>query len=1027
MLRNRVSQALLALVCVLLPATVFAQASITGTVKDDSGAVLPGVTVEAASPVLIEKVRTVVTDGTGQFRIVDLRPGSYSVTFTLTGFNTVKREGVELSGSATVVVNADLKVGSLEETITVTGQAATVDVQSTTKQQVINQETIATVPTGRNYQNLGILIPGVSAVNNSSTRQQDVGGAVGDNMAMLMAHGSRPQDMRVTQNGVSTATLQAGGGIGGSNPNVGAAAEVTIDTSAVSAELSTGGPRVNFIPRDGGNQIKGFTYLTFSNEHLQGDNVNDDLRSRGFTSGSGVRNLFDLNPGIGGPFVKDKVWFFTTGRYSLAQNYVGGAFVNTNANNPNAWTYAPDYNQRAYNDTNWKDAQIRVTTQANQKNKFAFTYDQQERCSCPWSISATRAQEAGADYRFPQQRLVHGEWSSPVTNKLLLEAVGLHRTERWGNMDLDSLDVAAASPSARMISVTEQGGLVPGLTYRGWTTYTNTWLANYTWRAAVSYVTGAHSFKAGVGDTAGEQRTRTYNFVPLAYRFNNGVPNQVTEYATPYEINNKLKHEFGIFAQDKWTINRLTVTGGVRFDLFQTGFGEGQLLSGELVPGRNVVFPEADNLNWKDVTPRMGAVYDLFGNGKTAIKVSLNKYLGGIGLNGIAQDPNPVNTHVNNVSRAWTDANGNFVVDCDLLNPAAQNLTSSGGDSCGAMSNPNFGKAVATSTFDPQLLAGWGNRSYNWEFSTSVQHELMPRVSVDIGYFRRWFGNFRVTDNLAVPANGYDQFTITAPTDARLPNGGGYQVTGLDLNPAYFGIAPNNFNTLSDVYGKMTDHWNGVDVTLQARLQNGILLQGGFSTGRETIDACDITSKIPELLNNSAGVSPSPLAGPGFTGAGFNLANVWLSPTDCRSQEAWQSQVKLVGIYTVPKIDVTLSGTYQDTPGPVLAANYVVSNAAAQASLGRALSGNAANTTLDIVSPGSLYGDRVHLVDLRFSKPIRAGRTKTNINVDVANLLNSNAVVTELFGYNPSNAAAWRRPNDILSARFIKFGINFDF
>ncbi len=1015
MIIRKLSKALLALACVLLPATVFAQASITGTVKDDSGAVLPGVTVEAASPVLIEKVRTVTSDGAGQFRIVDLRPGAYTVTFSLPGFGTVKRDGVELSGSATVVVNADLKVGSLEETVTVTGAAATVDVQSTTKQQVITQQTIASVPTGRNYQNLGILIPGVTSLNNASTRQQDVGGAAGDNMAYLMAHGSKPADMRVTQNGVNTATLQAGGAIGGSTPNVGAAAEVTIDTSAVSAELATGGPRVNFIPRDGGNQVKGFTFLTFSGDALQGDNLSQSLKDRGFISATSLRKLFDINPGVGGPIQKDKLWFFATGRYNVAENYVGGAFVNLNANNPNAWTYAPDTTQKAHNDATWKDAQVRLTYQANQKNKFAFTYDQQERCSCPWYISTTRAQEASVDYRFPQERLLHAEWSSPITSKLLLEVVALQRTERWGNMDLDSLSTRSADPNGGMISVLEQGGNTPNLVYRNWTTYNNTWLSNYFWRGAVSYVTGSHSFKAGLNDSPGYQKTRTYSFNDLQYRFNNGVPNLITQFATPYDVHNKLDHDLGFFAQDKWTLNRVTLTGGIRYDWFKNSFGEGHLYTGRFVPGRSVTFPEQDNLNWKDVTPRMGLVYDVFGTGKTALKVSLNKYLGGQGLNGIAQDPNPVNTHVNNTTRVWNDANGNYAPDCDLT-------TTTANGECGALANPNFGRAIASSTFDPELLTGFGNRYYNWEFSTSVQHEILPRVSVDLGFFRRWFGNFRVTDNLAVPASGYDAFSLTVPTDSRLPNSGA-TISALDLNPAYFGIPANNYNTLSDTYGKMTNHWNGVDATMNARLQNGVLLQGGFSFGRESVDACGVTAKVPEMLASGAN-----LGLPGFSGAGFNLANVWLSPAHCKMQEALQVQAKFVGIYTIPKIDLQVSGTYQDTPGSSLAANFIATNAylAANSTLGRALTG-ATNTTIDVIEPGTFYGDRVHLVDLRVSKSIRAGRTKTNINVDVANLLNSNAVVTELFGYNLANTGAWRRPNDILSARFVKFGVNFDF
>jgi len=458
---------------VLLPATVFAQASMTGVVKDTSGAVLPGVTVEAASPVLIEKIRTATTDSSGQFRIVDLRPGNYVVTFTLPGFNTVKREGVELSGSNTVLVNADLRVGALEETITVTGEAPIVDVQNTTKQQVMSNETIAAIPSGRNYQNLGILIPGVTSVNNSQTRAQDVGGALGDNMAYLMIHGSKPADMRVTQNGVNTATLQAGGAIGGSTPNVGAAAEVTIDTASVSAELSTGGPRINFIPRDGGNVLKGFVFASFMNDGLQGSNLTDRVKALGLTTANGIRNVYDTNFGAGGPFRKDKVWFFATGRYNVAQNYIGGMFHNQNEQNPTAYAYVPDTSRPAYIDTTWKDLQGRVTYQANQKNKFAFTYDQQERCSCPWSITGTRSPEAGVYYRFPTERLLHGEWSSPVTSRLLVEAVALQRVERWGNMHPFGEDFASgAEPGA--ITVIEQGGTIPNLQYNGTQTFNNT-------------------------------------------------------------------------------------------------------------------------------------------------------------------------------------------------------------------------------------------------------------------------------------------------------------------------------------------------------------------------------------------------------------------------------------------------------------------------------------------------------------------------------------------------------------------------
>src|SRR5262245_37587893 len=181
----------------LLPAAAFAQAGIAGNVKDTSGAVLPGVTVEAASPALIEKTRSVVTDGAGNYKIENLRPGTYTVTFTLTGFNTVKREGIELAGSFVANVNADLKVGALEETITVTGETPLVDIQSTARQQVLSKDVIEAIPTGRSYYSLGVLLPGVQSSTN------DVGGQDGGGMSSLSAHGGSTNDQRVLQNGLN--------------------------------------------------------------------------------------------------------------------------------------------------------------------------------------------------------------------------------------------------------------------------------------------------------------------------------------------------------------------------------------------------------------------------------------------------------------------------------------------------------------------------------------------------------------------------------------------------------------------------------------------------------------------------------------------------------------------------------------------------------------------------------------------------------------------------------------------------------
>ena len=367
-----------------LPAVAYAQAGIAGNVKDSSGAVLPGVTVEAASPALIEKTRSVVTDGGGNYKIENVRPGTYSVTFTLPGFNTVKRDGIELAGSFVATVNADLKVGAIEETITVTGETPIVDIQSTARQQVLNKDVIEAIPTGRSYSALGVLLPGVNS------NAQDVGGQNGGGMSTLTAHGSSGGDQRVLQNGLNVMTLQTGGGnIGGMIPNQSGAQEVAVDTDAASAERQTGGVAINYIQRDGGNTFKSYSFFTYSNENLVSSNLTDRIKTGnygglgnpanqpGLAEVNTVKSNWEVNPSFGGPIMKDKLWYYYALRYQRAQNYSAGMFENANAFDVNKWTYLPTTERALSRDGWWDDSQLRMTWQASPKNKFAGTWDQQ--------------------------------------------------------------------------------------------------------------------------------------------------------------------------------------------------------------------------------------------------------------------------------------------------------------------------------------------------------------------------------------------------------------------------------------------------------------------------------------------------------------------------------------------------------------------------------------------------------------------------------------------------------------------------
>jgi hypothetical protein len=308
------------------------------------------------------------------------------------------------------------------------------------------------------------------------------------------------------------------------------------------------------------------------------------------------------------------------------------------------------------------------------------------------------------------------------------------------------------------------------------------------------------------------------------------------------------------------------------------------------------------------------------------------------------------------------------------------------------------------------MLRGWNKRPDEWEFETSVQHQVLPRVSVEVGYFRRWYGNFTVIDNTLTQASDYTRYSITAPIDARLPNGGGYTVGDLyNLNPDKVGQV-NNLFTLAGNYGKEIEHWNGIDVNVNVRLGKGTNLQGGVSTGRSSMDVCDIRAKLPEVtLTSTAALGISPFS---------------VGPTtpNCHIDGAFQSQVKFLGTYMVPKVDVQISGSFRSLPGPNIVSNYIATNAVVQPSLGRPLSGGAANATVNIVEPGTIYGEQTNLLDLRFSKIFRFGKYRSSFNVDLSNALNSSGVTS----YN-NNYAAWLAPTGIHLARFAKISANFDF
>jgi Carboxypeptidase regulatory-like domain len=987
---------------VAVPAAVFAQTSgIAGVVKDTSGAVMPGVTVEASSPALIERVRTVTTDAQGQYKIVDLRPGTYTVTFTLPGFSTVVREGVELPATFTATVNTDLRVGALEETVTVSGASPVVDMQNVIRRQVVAKDTIDAMPTSKNWSTIGVMTIGVSS------NQNDVGGSAGEHQNQLKAHGGSFNDRIVQLDGLMNANMACGYSCTGISTNDASTQELSYEFGAISAEVAGGGVRVNIIPKDGGNRFSGSGFLNFANDKMQGNNVDDALRLQGISTADSILKIYDGSGALGGPILKDRLWFWTAHRYWGYQQIRTNTFYEKDQS---TFVFTPDPTRPGTETQRNVNDDVRLTWQMTPKNKLSGYWSIAPRKTEHWTLVSTLQPDASNLQNLPKNNFETLTFRSTLSSKALFEAAMGNTTETWTREPVEDSVTSHGYP------VTEFN---TGISFRA---YPNTFSSNYTslrsYRSSLTYVTGSHAFKTGMTLQEGPADTDVWTNKDTFLTVRAGQPFQVTVRTTPYTTHERLVADLGIYAQDTWTIKRMTVNAGLRWDYLNNKVGAQDAPGGTWIGPRH--FDALNDVpNFKDLSPRLGLVYDLFGNGKTALKATLSRYVQTSSV-GFARLLNPLNTSVNSTTRPWNDAvalggNGDGIPQLSEL---------------GALSNNAFGSVNVATRYDPETIHGFDHRRNNWEVSTTLSHELMSRVSTELSYFRRAQGHFTTTDNLDVAPTDFQQYCVTAPKDPRLPNGGGNQICGLyDIVPAKFGVATSNLVTFADNYGKQTEVFNGIDFAMNARLRSDLFITGGLATGNTHFNVCDAFVDNPQtgfglsVAAAVAGTAPAP-----GTGSVFSY---------CDFDTSWLTQVKATGTYTLPWQQIQIGGVLQNLPGQQIQAQWNITQAdAALGTLGRALSGGA-NTSrqVPLIKPGTMYTPRRTQVDLRISKSIKLrGSQKLQVMADIFNAFNSNAAVgaTSNAGEPPAAinttfGSAWLKPLNILQARYVKIGAQFMF
>jgi hypothetical protein len=995
----------------LLPSSASAQSTISGVVRDASGAVVANATVEAASDVLIERTRTIATNGEGRYALVDLRPGRYVVTASAAGFETVKQT-VEVPANVTVPVDATLKVGSSAETISVEARVATVDVENVAHPQTLSRSEMDTLPTGRYMQSIG------SYVSGAHLNLPDIGGSQQIEQNYISVHGSGSVHDTYMLDGMLVNTTYNDGQIQQYIDNA-AIQETTYQTSSVTAEASGGGLFTNLVPKDGGNQFHADLFFGGSGGGgwWQGNNLDAKTNARGLTAQDKTVKIEDYDGSFGGPIKRDKLWFAMTGRRQVTFTQAGAS------------TY-PD-GKPGIQDGYLYNGTFRLTWQMNQKNKFSAFWlrnwknkdheivDGGQATLGTNYIPADPSVSATQRNRWPMYYILQTRWTGTPTPKLIIQA-GMSISHLDYN-DLYQPGIEKTPFTDAWYAATtavDQGTLRRYFSGRS-NQYFQTTRNVFT--ATAIYVNGSHQTRFGFQYSFGPNYFSTTMNGDGAAIFNNGLPIAFYAYNTPYYQRPYLDGDAGIFGMDTWHIKRVSITAGLRWEYLAGEITEENAPAGRFAPARRVPDTTCETIKgmgcWKNWTPRLGIVYDVFGSHKTAIKAGFGKYNSQYST-GFTSNFNPMNAQTQSVfwnTAGLTTAGGPCApVQFNGVAAPNPNCFASGGFApqgtansavaalgLGVSTNPNFGALAAVPTLD----SNW-HREYNYQYTAGVQQELYKGVTLNANWYRRSNYQSTLLLNNATNPSSWTPLNITNPLD-------GSPLTVFNLStPAG---ASRYFQT-NGPQSLVRNVYTGYEASVVARMPHGIFGVFGWTIDRQLDRACAENATLGGLSNPNSMRYCDMFGSSGLTSNGIDIASLGKVPSP-----PWQNEFKAQGsvpvrwgiVGAVSLYSNRYQGNFAGVTGSgsvnngylartwTINANTLYPAGCIGCTPGQRVfpTGFAlgqASETIQLVAPGQVLTPRLNQVDISVKKTFKF-REKYVLEPEAQlfNVFNSNAAVTQ--------------------------------